>query len=74
MEQAVHELTGKPAAIYGLKDRGTIAVGSHADLLLFDPEVCVRARFSSQLDRLLSKSIVDCSWNLLSCDLLVFRS
>jgi N-acyl-D-aspartate/D-glutamate deacylase len=47
MEQAVHELTGKPAAIYGLKDRGTIAVGSHADLLLFDPEVCVRARFSS---------------------------
>jgi N-acyl-D-aspartate/D-glutamate deacylase len=26
-------------AIYGLKDRGTIAVGAHADLLLFDPQV-----------------------------------
>ena len=38
MEQAVHELSGKPASIYGLLDRGTLAVGSHADLLLFGPE------------------------------------
>ena len=37
LEQAVHELTAKPAEIFRLPLRGRIEVGYHADLLLFDP-------------------------------------
>lgn len=38
MEEAVHELTGKPAEIFRLRRRGRIAPGFAADLLLFDPD------------------------------------
>ncbi len=38
LERAVHKLTGEPAAVYGLVDRGTLAVGQAADLCVFDPE------------------------------------
>ena len=31
-------LTDEPARLYGLKDRGRLAVGAHADLVVFDPE------------------------------------
>lgn len=37
LEQAIHHLTGRPAAIFGIEDRGTLAVGKAADLMLFDP-------------------------------------
>jgi len=37
LEQAVHELTGKPASIFRLPGRGQIAPGFAADLVLFDP-------------------------------------
>ena len=37
MARAVHELTGKPAAIFRIPERGRIAPGYWADLLLFDP-------------------------------------
>ena len=39
---AVHELTGKPAGIYGIGGRGLIREGYAADLLLFDPETVGR--------------------------------
>ena len=38
IERAVHKLTGEPAAVYGLSDRGTVEVGKAADLCVFDPE------------------------------------
>lgn len=37
LERAVHKLTGEPAAVYGLADRGTVEVGKAADLCVFDP-------------------------------------
>ena len=36
IEEAVHELTGKPAEIFGLTGRGRIARGYAGDLVLFD--------------------------------------
>jgi len=38
LEQAAWRLTGQPAEIYGIKERGALRVGYHADLLLFDPQ------------------------------------
>ncbi|HVA06230.1 MAG TPA: amidohydrolase family protein [Acidimicrobiales bacterium] len=38
LERAIHKLTGEPAGVYGLADRGTISVGKRADLCVFDPE------------------------------------
>ncbi len=38
LERAVHKLTGEPAAVYGLADRGTVEVGKAADLCVFDPD------------------------------------
>src|SRR3954447_11460432 len=38
MEEAIHELTDVPARLYGVRNRGRIADGWNADLVLFDPE------------------------------------
>jgi N-acyl-D-aspartate/D-glutamate deacylase len=37
LEEAVHMMTDVPARFFGLKARGRIAEGWHADLVLFDP-------------------------------------
>lgn len=37
MEQAIHRMTGMAADIVGVKDRGRVAAGLAADLVLFDP-------------------------------------
>ncbi len=37
LERAVHKLTGEPAAVYSLADRGTLEVGQAADVCVFDP-------------------------------------
>ncbi len=36
-EEAIHKMTGKPAAKAGLQKRGTIAVGNHADIVVINP-------------------------------------
>jgi N-acyl-D-aspartate/D-glutamate deacylase len=38
LEEAVHKVTGKPAAAFHLHDRGRIAEGYVADITVFDPE------------------------------------
>jgi N-acyl-D-aspartate/D-glutamate deacylase len=38
LERCVQLMTQIPAELFGLRDRGTIAVGNHADLFVFDPE------------------------------------
>src|SRR5690606_38148371 len=44
VEEAVRKLTSEPAKLFGIKERGTIASGMHADLLLFDPASVGRGR------------------------------
>jgi N-acyl-D-amino-acid deacylase len=38
MREAVRKMTSLPASILGLKERGQVRAGYHADLVLFDPD------------------------------------
>jgi N-acyl-D-aspartate/D-glutamate deacylase len=37
LEKAVRMLTSRPAEVFGIADRGRLAVGSPADVVVFDP-------------------------------------
>jgi N-acyl-D-aspartate/D-glutamate deacylase len=42
LAEAAQRLTGHPARIFGIRDRGVLKAGNHADLLLFDPQTVNR--------------------------------
>jgi N-acyl-D-amino-acid deacylase len=37
LEDAIRRMTAHPAAVLGLRDRGSLAVGHYADIVVFDP-------------------------------------
>ena len=50
IEEAVHHLTDRPARLYGLRDRGRLVEGAHADVVVFDPERVGPAEVSMRFD------------------------
>ncbi|MBS1854521.1 MAG: amidohydrolase family protein [Acidobacteria bacterium] len=48
LPEAVHKITGRPAARFGLKERGLLRPGYHADVTVFEPErIGSRATYKS---------------------------
>lgn len=56
IERAVQLITQKPAELFGLTGRGTIAEGNHADLVVFDPNT-----IGSENARMVADLPGDCS-------------
>ena len=42
LAEAARRLTGHPASVFGIRDRGALKPGYHADLFLFDPQTVNR--------------------------------
>ena len=50
LQEAIRRITSEPAQIFGIRDRGSIKPGMHADLLLFDPQTVGRKRAQRVFD------------------------
>ena len=63
LEQAIWRMSGQPAALWGLDDRGTVEVGKVADLVAFDPDTMSETPFErvydfpASGDRLISRNV-----------------
>jgi N-acyl-D-aspartate/D-glutamate deacylase len=50
LEEAVHQLTAVPARMMGLRTRGLIRQGRHADLVIFDPHSVAQGSVYTRFD------------------------
>jgi N-acyl-D-amino-acid deacylase len=50
LQEAIRKITSEPAQIFGIKERGSIKPGMHADLFLFDPKTVGRKRAERVFD------------------------
>jgi N-acyl-D-aspartate/D-glutamate deacylase len=50
VEKAIQALSDAPARLFGLRDRGRVAAGMHADLVLFDPRTIGSAEIHERAD------------------------
>ena len=50
LEAAIWRMSGQPAALWGMHDRGTIEVGKVADLVAFDPDTIAEGAFERVVD------------------------
>jgi N-acyl-D-amino-acid deacylase len=58
LELAIHKMTGLPAEHMGLSQRGKVAEGYIADLVLFDPDAIID-RATTQAPHRLSEGVSD---------------
>lgn len=41
LEEAIHKMTGKPASVFGFKQRGSLKAGNYADIVVFNPDTII---------------------------------